>query len=517
MIKYEIKDRLQSCLKKNNYPETERLFLDRPKQANHGDFSTNYALMLSKTLKKNPKEIAEDISNLINTDSNLSKDLSVTPLNGFINIQLQDTYLEACLKEVLDQKSPFPNTQERILLEFISANPTGPLHIGHGRWAVIGDVLSRILKRIGITVSTEFYINDAGNQIQLFYDSIEAVRQGNPVPESGYHGAYVHDLAKSDQDAIEAVLDQQKRVLDMLDVTVDNWFSEKTLHEAGAVSEVLSFLEEKGVVYKKEDAIWFKTTDFGDDKDRVLVKSDGAYTYFAVDVAYHYTKIKRNYDQLITILGADHHGYVHRLNAAVTALSDKEAQINDFFHVLIGQLVNLFRAGEPVRMSKRTGEMITLEEVVNEIGADAVRFFLIQKSMDTHIDFDLELAKQKSSDNPVYYVQYAHARISSVFRKLPYNGDLPTALSFDPKERALVFHLIRFNAEVYDAAMAFQPYRVAQYLLDMARLFHGFYEHCPILKASPEDQQRRLFILHQTKRVFQEGLSLLGVTAPEQM
>ena len=342
-------------------------------------------------------------------------------------------------------------------------------------------------------LKTEFYINDAGSQIKKFNDSVNALRLNKEIPEDGYHGHYVTELAKTKNNPVEEILKQQKDTLNKINVTFDNWFSETSLHQNDAIKNILKKLEKIELVYTKDDATWFKSTEFGDEKDRVLIKSDGSYTYFLVDIAYHHNKIKRGFTDLIAILGADHHGYINRLKAAIKALGKVEStSVN--LDVVLGQLVNLFRDGEAVRMSKRTGEMITLAEVIDEIGVDATRYYLIEKSHDTTIDFDLELAKKKSSENPVYYIQYAHARMNSILNKIniTVNKDTIKTNSLERAERDLIVLTNNIHNVIQEATNKLSPYKLAYYLTQLARSFHYFYETCPIMKSEKDIKKKEL-------------------------
>lgn len=494
------------------------VFLELPKQREHGHFSTNVAFRLSKVLRQAPPVTAEAYCTILNEYENFKGRIEFSFINGFINLKLTDnTILDLAFSE-LKSTPDFPAPKDPVLLEYVSANPTGPLHIGHGRWAVLGSSIASLLQATQHTVSEEFYINDAGNQIKKLYESVEAAKADKPIPEDGYHGDYIYDIAKSGQDPLEANIATQRDVLAQLGVDFDTWFSEKTLHDSGKVESALSFLKEKGVTFEEGGALWFASTRFGDDKDRVLVKADGAYTYFAVDVAYHFDKVQRGYSRMINLFGADHHGYVARIKAAVNAICDTEFS-DDTFRVVIGQLVNLVRDGEPVRMSKRSGNMVSLKDVVDEIGPDATRFFLVQKSADTHIEFDLELAKKQSSENPVFYVQYAHARLCSVLRRAEVSV-IPSVTSvseLEEKERELLLTLCRFHDVMWESAVSLQPYKMAQYAFDLARAFHHFYEACPVLKVEGALLEQRLALCGLTKDVLAESLSLLGVSAPDSM
>ena len=491
--------------------------LERPKQADMGDYALTCCFQLAGVFKKAPKAIAEELVERLNADTTLSSFASFEALNGFINIKLSDAFLWQAGKDFFTDGFNYPKKNTSVLLEYVSANPTGPLHIGHGRWAVLGQSLASLLAVAGYDVKTEFYINDAGNQIKTFRASVEAARAGEAIPEDGYHGTYIQDLADSDSDPLEAMLGAQKQILSQIHVNFDTWYSEKSLYANDKVEAGLKALKDRGVTYEEGGALWFRSTDFGDDKDRVMIKADGSYTYFAVDIAYHKDKLDRGFDQLVNIWGADHHGYVPRVNAAIQALGYDA----DKLKVMIGQLVSLKRGGEPVRMSKRTGEMITFDEVIDEIGADATLFYLIYRSPDTHLEFDLEVAKSQSTDNPVYYVQYAHARMCSILRKLELPLDLDvfnTSLhGLEPQERQLLLMVLKTKEMVLESAESYMPFRVASYVLDLARSFHHFYETCAIAKADAPLKDQRVALLYLTKKVLKETLALLGISSPEQM
>jgi arginyl-tRNA synthetase len=488
--------------------------LEQPKNLDYGDYATNVALKLTKQLKKAPKLIATEI---LEKAKALTTDYEFNETNGFINIRIKDGKL---FKEMMlitpDYGRVSLGKNQKVLLEYVSANPTGPLHIGHGRWAVVGDTLARVLVYAGYAVTKEFYINDAGNQIANFRKSVEAVKNDQPVPEDGYHGAYVKELATTNLDPVQAMLDQQRETMQRINVVFDTWFSEKTLHASGAVEKAIATLKDHGALYEQEGALWFKSTDYGDDKDRVLIRSNGEKTYFAADIAYHLNKLERGFEKLINMWGADHHGYIPRVQAAIKALTGKpESPLT----VILGQLVNLFRNGEPVRMSKRTGEMITLGEVIDEIGADATRYFLVMRSVDTMLDFDLELAKQKSNDNPVYYVQYAHARICSILRQeeLQKMSGNPIVTTLEKTERALLLKLIKFPEEIESTATSYGIHRLPTYATELASLFHAFYHECRVITEDKQLTLRRVAIIKSMQIILKTIFDLLAVSAPEKM
>ena len=520
--------------------------LERPKDRDHGDYATSIALQLAKPAGKNPREVAEIICDLLAGTEGISKVDIAGP--GFINITLnradQAELVTTILKATKDYGKGSALAGVRINLEFISANPTGPLHLGHTRWAAVGDSLGRVLSAAGADVKREFYINDRGNQMDLFGASVEAAALGNPIPEDGYQGAYIADLAKevvasnasitslpeeerhpAFREAAYAVqLKDQQRVLDTFGTHFDVWFSERSLHDQGAVEHGLETLRKQGHVFEEEGAIWLRTTDFGDDKDRVLTKSDGSLTYFSSDTAYYINKRERGFDICIYMLGADHHGYVGRLKAiAACAGDDPEYNI----HVLIGQLVKIMEGGEEVKLSKRAGTIITLEELVEKVGVDAARYTLIRYPVDTPMVMDIDILKRNTNENPVYYVQYAHARIAAVLR----NADelkIPVDLAaFDSsqlvhdRENELLGALAEFPRVVQSAAELRQPHRVARYLEELAGTYHGFYADCRVLPMGEENPSplhtARLLLCASTKQVIKNGLDLLGVSAPERM
>ena len=520
--------------------------LERPKDRDHGDYATSIALQLAKPAGKNPRDVAQIICGLLTGTKGISKVDIAGP--GFINITLdranQAELVTTILKATKDYGKGSALTGVRVNLEFISANPTGPLHLGHTRWAAVGDSLGRVLSAAGADVKREFYINDRGNQMDLFGASVEAAALGNPIPEDGYQGAYISDLAKevvtSDpsitslpegarhpafrEAAYALQLKDQQRVLDTFGTHFDVWFSERSLHDQGAVEHGLQKLRKQGHVFEEEGAVWLRTTDFGDDKDRVLTKSDGSLTYFSSDTAYYINKRERGFDICIYMLGADHHGYVNRLKAiAACAGDDPEYNID----VLIGQLVKIIEGGEEVKLSKRAGTIITLEELVEKVGVDAARYTLIRYPVDTPMVMDIDILKRNTNENPVYYVQYAHARITAVLRNA---ADLNISVdlsAFDSsqlvhdRENELLGALAEFPRVVQSAAELRQPHRVARYLEELAATYHGFYADCRVLPMGEENPSplhtARLLLCASTKQVIKNGLDLLGVSAPERM
>ena len=520
--------------------------LERPKDRDHGDYATSIALQLAKPASKNPREVAQIICDqLVGTAGILKVDIAGP---GFINITLnranQAELVSTILQAMKDYGKGNALAGVKINLEFISANPTGPLHLGHTRWAAVGDSLGRVLSAAGADVTREFYINDRGNQMDLFGASVEAAALGNPIPEDGYQGAYIADLAKevvasnptitsltdgqrhpAFREAAYAVqLKDQQRVLDTFGTHFDVWFSERSLHEQGAVEHGLEKLRAQGHVFEEEGAIWLRTTDFGDDKDRVLTKSDGSLTYFSSDTAYYINKRERGFDICIYMLGADHHGYVGRLKAiAACAGDDPEYNI----HVLIGQLVKIMEGGQEVKLSKRAGTIITLEELVEKVGVDAARYTLIRYPVDTPMVMDIDILKRNTNENPVYYVQYAHARIAAVLRNAA-ELNIPVDLKeFDSsqlihdRENELLGALAEYPRIVQSAAELRQPHRIARYLEELGSTYHGFYADCRVLPMGEENptplHTARLLLCASTKQVISNALDLLGVSAPERM
>ena len=522
------------------------IVLERPKNREHGDYATSIALQLAKAAGRNPREIAELVAAELTGIDSISRVDIAGP--GFINITLnrasQAELVELILKSAAAYGQGDALAGVRINLEFISANPTGPLHLGHTRWAAVGDALGRVLSAAGADVTREFYINDRGNQMDLFGASVEAAALGNAIPEDGYQGAYILDLAKEVVAANSEIIDlpegvrheafreaayavqlkDQQRVLDTFGTHFDVWFSERSLHEQGAVEHGLEKLRKEGHVFEEEGAIWLRTTDFGDDKDRVLTKSDGSLTYFSSDTAYYINKRERGFDICIYMLGADHHGYVGRLKAIAACAGDNP----DYnIHVLIGQLVKIMEGGEEVKLSKRAGTIITLEELVEKVGVDAARYTLIRYPVDTPMVMDIDVLKRNTNENPVYYVQYAHARIAAVLRNA---ADLHISVDvkdFDSaqlthdRENELLGVLAQFPRVVATAAELRQPHRVARYLEELAGTYHGFYADCRVLPMGDENPSSlhtaRLLLCASTKQVIANGLALLGVSAPERM
>jgi arginyl-tRNA synthetase len=520
--------------------------LERPKNRDHGDFASSIALQLAKAAGKNPRDVAAMLQADLMALPEVTKVDIAGP--GFINITLNRASQADLVRTILSQTSSYGRGNVlggvKINLEFISANPTGPLHLGHTRWAAVGDALGRVLSAAGAQVTREFYINDRGNQMDLFGQSVQASALGLPIPEDGYQGAYINDLAQEvvaldpsiislpESDRLIAFrekayllqLAQQKNVLETFQTHFDIWFSERSLHEEGAVQHGLDKLRSQGHVFEVDGAIWLRTTDFGDDKDRVIVKANGDLTYFASDTAYYINKRERGFDICIYMLGADHHGYVHRLKAIAACAGDNPEYNID---VLIGQLVKIMEGGEEVKLSKRAGTIITLEELVEKVGVDAARYTLIRYPVDTPMVMDIDVLKRNTNENPVYYVQYAHARIAAVLRNA-LELKVPSGLDhFDPKqlnhdrENELLGALAEYPRIVAGAAELREPHRIARYLEELAGLYHGFYADCRVLPLGDEAiaplHSARVNLCAATLQVLKNGLDLLGVSAPERM
>lgn len=524
----------------------DRIPLERPKNRDHGDYASSIALTLAKSEGKSPRDVAKIIVDALEGHSAIAKLEIAGP--GFINFTLNKSSQGAIVNRIFAEAEDFGKvatlTGVAINLEFISANPTGPLHLGHTRWAAVGDALARVLAAAGAKVTREFYINDRGNQMDLFGASIRAVALDIPRPEEGYQGEYIKELAKliiaqhpeyialPEDQAIPAFreagyalqLQEQKDVLDNFGTHFDVWFSERSLHSGDALAKSLDKLKSQGHVFESEGATWLRTTDFGDDKDRVLIKSGGELTYFASDTAYYIDKRNRGSEICIYMLGADHHGYVGRLKAtAACAGDDPEHNIE----VLIGQLVKIMEGGEELKLSKRAGTIITLEELVEKVGVDAARYTLIRYPVDTPMVLDVDLLKRRTNENPVYYVQYAHARIAALLRNAAELGVSVGIADFDPellvheRERELLGGLAQFPEIVATAAELRQPHRIARYVEELATLYHGFYSDCRVLPMGEEKpgaiHSTRATLCEATRQTIKNGLSLLGVSAPERM
>ena len=529
----------------------EKLILDRPKNREHGDYATSIALTLAKTANLQPRAIAEIITKTLN-DENLLTPAGISKVEiagpGFINITLEVANQGSVVTDILRLKEKFGTgsvlSGKKVNLEFVSANPTGPIHLGHTRWAAVGDSLGRVLSAAGAEVVREFYINDRGNQMDLFGESLRAAALGLPRPENGYHGEYIVDLAKqitsenSDFVSMEESksiiafreagyklqLELQKNVLDSFGTHFDVWFSERSLYENNFFDHTLDKLKSNGHVYEQEGAVWLRTTDFGDDKDRVMIKSDGSFAYFASDSAYYISKRERGFNLCIYMLGADHHGYVGRIKAiAACAGDDQDKDVE----ALIGQMVKIIEGGEELKLSKRAGTIITLEELVEKVGIDAARYTLIRYPTDTPMVMDVDLLKKNTNDNPVYYVQYAHARICAVLRNakdlgIDFGNDFyAPELLVHQQERELIGLLAEYPRIVASAAQMRQPHRVARFIEELAAQYHRFYNDCRVLPMGDEKPGKlnstRATLSQATAQVIHNGLDLLGVSAPEKM
>jgi len=520
--------------------------LERPKSREHGDYATNVALVAAKSSSLPPRELAHQIAERLSADPAFT-DVSVAG-PGFVNIRLSAQTQGEIAERVVHLGSGYGRNDallgKSFNVEFISANPTGPLHLGHTRWAAVGDAVARVLAAAGADVTTEFYINDRGVQMDKFGASVMAAASGEAVPEDGYHGGYILDLAAQinrehpefrqlpaeeqlvafREEAYALQWQQQKDVLELFRTHFDVWYSERKLYDSGAVERAQARLEEQGHVFESEGALWLRTTTFGDDKDRVLIKENGERTYFAADTAYYVDKRMRGFDTAIYLLGADHHGYVNRLRAVAACAGD---DMDENIEILIGQMVKITRGGVEVKLSKRSGQIVTLEELVEEVGVDAARYTLARYPVETPLVVDLEEIARKANDNPVFYVQYAHARISSVLRNAEDIGAkwresefIPELLNSD-QENELLGVIEKFPAVIATAAELREPHRVARFLEELASAYHGFYDACRVLPRSDEElgsvHIARLWVCAATQQTLANGLELLGVSAREKM
>ncbi len=523
--------------------------VEEPKAASHGDFSTNIAMVMASAQKMPPRKIAEVIaSHIQDPEGILEKTQIAGP--GFINFFLKTSAWHPVLREIHEADTRYGATDigkgQKFQVEFVSSNPTGPLHVGHGRGAAVGDAVANILAFCGYDVQKEYYINDSGRQIRTLGRSVylryrEMLGQKVKFPDECYQGDYIRDLAaeikmekgdvllgQPEEDALmicarfaaEKILTGIREDLKMFGIEFDRWFSEQSLYDSGRVDEILDNFRNQGIIYEKDGALWFKTSDFGDEKDRVVVKNTGETTYFASDIAYHQDKYDRGFERVVDVWGADHHGYIPRMKAAVEASGHRRDQ----FDVILVQLVNLLRAGEPVAMSTRAGKFETLRDVIEDVGRDAARFIFLTRHYESALDFDLEVAKQKSNDNPVYYVQYVHARISSIVRKGKERGtpdvswdDQAVARLEAPKEIDLIKALARYPDVLAGSAKSMEPHRVTYYLMDLASAFHTYYNKHRVLSDDPQLQCGRLNLVLAVQKVIRNGLTLLGVSAPDKM
>ncbi len=520
------------------------VLLEEPPEKELGDFATNFAMQSARVFRQSPQKIAAAIRDRLTGDW---LDHAEVAGPGFLNLYLKKTVLSDTLRAVLAAGEEFgtlpPNGAPRIQVEYVSANPTGPLHVGHGRGAAVGSALVKLLRTAGYTVDSEYYVNDAGNQMNLLAVSVNArylelLGKSVEFPENGYHGADIVETAQRiidrDGDKYLSLPEEERLKLfqdvayreklaaleeDLADfgVTFDRWYSERTLHP-DAVRRVVDVLLKRGTAYEKDGAVWLRSTDYGDDKDRVIFRDNGVPTYLAADIAYHDDKYRRGYGRLINIWGADHHGYVARVKASMAALGHDPEELT----VLLLQMVSLYRDGTLVKLSKRTGETVTLRELMEEVGVDAARYFFLMRSLDSQLDFDLDLATKKSNENPVYYIQYAHARISSIFRQADEAGiavrdGVELELLTDETEIALIKKIAAYPEEIARAAAEFAPQRIARYSHELAGAFHSFYNKCRIVGQEPSLASARLALVLATGRVIRHSLSVLGVSAPEKM
>jgi arginyl-tRNA synthetase len=552
-----VKDALDSCVQSGVFSTTQfpSFAIETPKMKGHGDYATNAAMLLAPQEKKSPRDIAQQIINhLPSGDSRIEKVEVAGP--GFINFFVSHSCWLDAFRDISLQGSSYGQSQlgkgKTINIEYVSANPTGPLHIGHGRGAAVGDALANIMAAVGYSVSREYYINDTGNQMNLLGRSVyirylQLLGKDVSFPEDGYKGEYIKEIAqeiitqegesyqvKGESDslpiftsfAVASILKGIQKDLSDFESHFDTWFSEKTLHQEHAVEKALGELKEKGHTYEKEGNLWFNSTRFGDDKDRVVIRNTGVPTYFASDIAYHLNKLERGFERIINIWGADHHGYIPRIQAVIQAFGKSRETVE----VLLVQFVNLLRGGTPVAMSTRSGSFVTLREVLDEVGTDAVKYSFLTRRSDAHLDFDLEIAKKQSDENPVYYVQYAHARICNIVKFAEEQGiSLPKPEEAKPEllklaeEINLIKQLSSFPELVENCALSLEPHRITGYLNDLVSSFHRYYHLGKldggkrVVCQDSELSQSRLWLVNTIRIVIKNGLNLLGVTAPDKM
>ena len=525
------------------------IVVEKPKDEKMGDFACNIAMTLARSERKNPKVIAQIIERHVEKGTAGLDSVEIAG-PGFLNLKMSRKFFLDRLADAVEQRNDFGKSNvgqgTKIMIEFVSANPTGPLHIGHGRGAAVGDALARILKKAGYDLKTEYYVNDVGNQMNILGRStwlryLELLGNDADFPEDHYRGEYIKDIAQMAIDqhgkkffdkpegecvpffkelAKDNILEGIKKDLSNFRVTFDNWFSEQSLYENNSVEGAIEWLRNEGHVYDKDGAVWLKSSAFDDDKDRVIVKKTGEKTYFCSDIAYHQNKIKRGFKKLINLMGADHHGYVPRMEAVLQAMGyDK-----NIFKILLIQFVSLLRGGEKVAMSTRSGEFETLSDVVNEVGVDAARYYFLMRSSDAHLDFDLELAKQETSENPVFYIQYAHARICSIFRgaeekgiQFPGNGSIDLSLLVEEEEFSIIKAILAFPEVVEKSALALEVHRISHYLLDLVSRFHGYYSRHRVISDDVSLTLARLYLLDGLRITIRNGFDLMGISVPEKM
>jgi arginyl-tRNA synthetase len=548
-IEISLKEVLRKAIIELQYVEDyslEQIVIEIPKDKTHGDYSTNIAMQLTRILRRNPREIAQEIVNVVDQESAHIDHVEIAG-PGFINLFLKKDAMTSIIKEVLAEKEHFGESDYgkgiKYNIEFVSANPTGDLHLGHAKGAAVGDSICRIMKAAGYDVTREYYINDAGNQItnlalSLYARYLQAFGRDQELPEDGYHGKDIIDIAQSIKDEVgdrfvdvdekEAIayfrkvgteheLEKIKDILKEYRVSFDVWFSETSLYENNKVVPTIQKLKDKGYTYEADGALWFKSTEFGDDKDRVLIKTDGSYTYLTPDIAYHLNKLDRGYEYLVDLLGADHHGYIARMKAAIQALGYNADQLN----IDIMQMVRMVENGEVVKMSKRTGNAVTIKDLIDDIGVDAARYFFVSKAASSPFDFDLGLAKSKSNENPVYYAQYAHARMCSILRQAQSVG-IDIADQYDllvhEKEIELVKHINEFRNEIIESAKQRAPHKIANYIQRLAQLFHSFYNDCYVIDENNQQlSSQRLALVVASQITLRNALNVIGVSAPEKM
>lgn len=538
----QLKQTISSFAKTKGIEEEVKFVVEIPPKNINADLALNAAMIIAKKIKTNPRIIAQELSDIISKEYKSIIKLAEIAGAGFINLHFTDKYLQEELNKILDKKENYAKQenvkQDKIMVEFVSANPTGPLHIGHGRGAAIGDSLSRILKHLGYNVVKEYYLNDVGNQMNVLSESTKTrykQLKGEDIPflDDGYKGEYIKDIAQDlinegknfedidfKKESHTRILETIKKDLQQFRVDFDSWFSESKIagdkDENGKteVDKVCKYLLDKGNAFNQDGALWLKSTDYGDDKDRVLKRTDGRYTYLASDVAYHKNKYERNFSQVINLWGADHHGYVARIQAAIQMLGQKKEALK----VILYQLVSLVRNGEPVAMSTRSGEFITLKDVLDEVGTDACRFFFLLRASDSQLEFDLELAKKQTSENPVFYVQYVNARCQSILKNYKEDSSVANLSLLNTKEeKDLIKKLISLEDTLLICAKTKSPHHLTTYLIETADIYHRFYEKCKVLQENKELEKARIQLLKAVSTTITLGLNLLGVSAPDKM